>query len=347
MAGAELRVGVIGCGRWAGWAHLPGWTRDERCQVVAVCDRDEGLVLAAADRFGVADAFTDHRRVIERDDVDVIDVVTGDEEHFTLTMAALEAGKHVLCEKPVAHDYRDTLRARDLAASKGLGTKVGFTFRYSPAVRYMKELVKNGELGDLYYITSQRVNLGKVRQDENALWSFAPHDLSVILHLLEDEPMDVAARGSAFLQGGVEDVVFLHLRFPGGRMAHVHVSWLDPHKLRQFTLVGSRKMVVFDDMEASEKIRVYDKGVDRGNQFVSYSDALTVRSGDIVLPRISLQEPLRIECQHFVDCIRERRTPLTDGEGGLAVVRVLAAAQASLEAGGAPISVRPQTAETR
>ena len=158
MAGAELRVGVIGCGRWAGWAHLPGWTRDERCQVVAVCDRDEGLVQAAADRFGVADAFTDHRRVIERDDVDVIDVVTGDEEHFTLTMAALEAGKHVLCEKPVAHDYRDTLRARDLAAAKGLGTKVGFTFRYSPAVRYMKELIDEGFVGEPYIYNAYEQN---------------------------------------------------------------------------------------------------------------------------------------------------------------------------------------------
>jgi predicted dehydrogenase len=253
----------------------------------------------------------------------------------------------VFVEKPLALSVADAEELVKLARDRERILMVGHLLLHHPAVRYMKELVKNGELGDLYYITSQRVNLGKVRQDENALWSFAPHDLSVILHLLEDEPMDVAARGSAFLQGGVEDVVFLHLRFPGGRMAHVHVSWLDPHKLRQFTLVGSRKMVVFDDMEASEKIRVYDKGVDRGNQFVSYSDALTVRSGDIVLPRISLQEPLRIECQHFVDCIRERRTPLTDGEGGLAVVRVLAAAQASLEAGGAPISVRPQTAETR
>jgi len=158
MAGAELRVGVIGCGRWAGWAHLPGWTRDERCRVVAVCDRDEGLVQAAADRFGVADAFTDHRRVIERDDVDVIDVVTGDEEHFTLTMAGLEAGKHVLCEKPVAHDYRDTLRARDLAASKGLGTKVGFTFRYSPAVRYMKELIDEGFVGEPYIYNAYEQN---------------------------------------------------------------------------------------------------------------------------------------------------------------------------------------------
>src|SRR5262245_28345620 len=172
-------------------------------------------------------------------------------------------------------------------------------------------MVRRGELGDLLYLYSQRVNLGKVRRDENALWSFAPHDLSVALHLLDAEPIDVAARGAAYVQPGIEDVVFLHLRFPGGTMAHVHVSWLDPHKLRKFTVVGTRKMVVFDDMEASEKIRVYDKGVDRGGQIVGYGDALTVRSGDIVIPSVPLQEPLRLECLHFVECVRERRTPLS------------------------------------
>jgi predicted dehydrogenase len=166
----------------------------------------------------------------------------------------------------------------------------------------------------------------------------------VILHLLGDEPIDVAARGSSYLQPDVEDVVFVHLRFPGGRMAHVHVSWLDPHKLRKFTVVGTRKMVVFDDMEASEKIRVYDKGVDKGGAVVGYGDALTVRSGDIWIPQLSLQEPLRIECQHFVDCIRERRAPLTDGRDGLKVVKVLAAAQASLDQGGVPVPLAPERA---
>src|SRR5262249_30824652 len=153
-------------------------------------------------------------------------------------------------------------------------------------------------------------------------WSFAPHDISVILDLLGQEPEDVAARGHAFLQGSIEDVVFLSLRFAGGKMAHVHVSWLDPHKLRKFTVVGSRKMAVFDDMEASEKIRIYDRRVERAGQIVPYSDVLTVRSGDILVPSINLQEPLRLECQHFIDCVRERKTPMTDGESGLRVVRV-------------------------
>jgi predicted dehydrogenase len=208
-------------------------------------------------------------------------------------------------------------------------------------------MVDQGELGELFYLYSQRVNLGKVRRDENALWSFAPHDLSVILHLVGTEPIDVVARGSAFLQGQVEDVVFVDLRFPGGKLAHVHVSWLDPHKLRKITVVGSKKMAVFDDMEASEKVRVYDKGVDRPGEVVSYGDALTVRSGDILIPKLSLQEPLRLECQHFVDCVRDRTPPLTSGEDGLRVVKVLAAAQASLEAGGAPVAIGRERAEVR
>jgi predicted dehydrogenase len=218
---------------------------------------------------------------------------------------------------------------------------VGHLLLYHPGVRYLKQAVADGVLGDLLYIYSQRVNLGKVRRDENALWSFAPHDLSVVLHLMGQEPVDVAARGSAFLQPGVEDVVFVDLRFPGGQTAHVHVSWLDPHKLRKFTVVGTQKMIVFDDMEASEKIKVYDKGVDRAGQVVSYGDALTVRSGDILIPKISLQEPLRLECQHFIECVRERRKPLTDGLDGLRVVKVLDAAQRSLARGGAPVAIAP------
>jgi predicted dehydrogenase len=202
-------------------------------------------------------------------------------------------------------------------------------------------MVAEKQIGDLLYIYCQRVNLGKVRKDENALWSFAPHDLSVILHLMDQEPVDVAARGAAFLQPGVEDVVFVDLRFPSGQTAHAHVSWLDPHKLRKFTVVGTQKMMVFDDMEASEKIKVYDKGVDRAGQVVSYGDALTVRSGDILIPKISLQEPLKLECQHFVECVRERKRPLTDGLGGLRVVKVLDAAQRSLKSGGTPVAIQP------
>src|SRR5262245_1706510 len=333
-----IGIAVVGTGDWGAnlvrnFAALPG------ARLVALCDSDPAHLERTAGRHPGIPALTRVEDVASDPDVDAVVVSASAVSHHPVAKAMLTAGKDVFVEKPLALSVAHAEELVRLAAERQRILMVGHLLLHHPAVRYLKELVQRGDLGDLYYVTSQRVNLGKVRRDENALWSFAPHDLSVILHLVDAEPVDVAARGAAFLQEGVDDVVFLHLRFPGGRMAHVHVSWLDPHKLRQFTLVGSRKMVVFDDMEASEKIRVYDKGVDRGNQFVSYSDALTVRSGDIVIPKISLQEPLRLECQHFVDCIRERRAPITSGQDGLRVVRVLAAAQASLDRGGVPVAL--------
>lgn len=228
-----------------------------------------------------------------------------------------------------------------MAKADGRILMVGHLLLYHPAVAYMKQLIDQGTVGDVFYVLCQRVNLGKVRKDENALWSFAPHDLSVVLHLLGSEPVDVVARGAAFLQDGVEDVVFVDLRFPNGKMAHVHVSWLDPHKERKVTVVGSKKMVVFDDMNPSEKITIYDKGVDRAGEVVSYGEMLTIRSGDILIPKVPQQEPLRLECLHFVECIRDRKRPLTDGVGGLRVVKVLDAAQRSLKSGGAPVAIAP------
>jgi predicted dehydrogenase len=342
----EIGIAVVGTGDWGAnlvrnFAALPG------VRLARLCDSDPKRLEKTAAQYPQARPAARVEDVAADPDVQGVVVSASAVQHHPLARALLLAGKDVFVEKPLALSVADAEELVSLARERQRILMVGHLLLHHPAVRYMKDLVQKGELGDLYYITSQRVNLGKVRRDENALWSFAPHDLSVILHLLEAEPIDVAARGSAFLQNGVEDVVFLHLRFPGGKMAHVHVSWLDPHKLRQFTVVGSRKMVVFDDMESSEKIRVYDKGVDRGGEIVSYSDSLTVRSGDIVLPKISHQEPLRIECQHFVDCVRDRRAPLTDGASGLAVVRVLAAAQASLEAGGAPVPVTRAAAVAR
>jgi predicted dehydrogenase len=182
------------------------------------------------------------------------------------------------------------------------------------------------------------VNLGKVRRDENALWSFAPHDIAVALHLLGEAPVDVAARGAAFLQEGIEDVVFLSMRFPGGRMAHVHVSWLDPHKIRRITLVGSKKMAVFDDMEPSEKIRIHDKSIQAAGH-VPFEEALSIRSGDILIPRIAGGEPLELECRHFLECIETRREPETGAAHGAVSVKILEAAQASLKRNGAPVEI--------
>ena len=336
----RIGIAVVGTGDWGAnlvrnYASLPG------ARLVAVCDADpQRLAKAAAQYPGVRAAAT-VADVARDPDVQGVVVAASAVSHHSLAKALLEAGKDVYVEKPLTLEVGHAEELCRLAKAKGRILMVGHLLLYHPGVQYLKKAVTERAIGDLLYIYCQRVNLGKVRQDENALWSFAPHDLSVILHLIDLEPADVVARGSAFLQPGVEDVVFVDLRFPTGQTAHVHVSWLDPHKLRKFTVVGTQKMMVFDDMEPSEKIKVYDKGVDRVGQVVSYGDALTVRSGDILIPKISLQEPLKLECQHFVECVRERKRPLSDGIGGLRVVKVLDAAQRSLKSGGQPVSIEP------
>ena len=330
-----IGIAVVGTGDWGAnlvrnFAALPG------ARLNVLCDTDPARLAKAVKQVPQARAVSSVDEVAAAADVQAAVVASSAVSHHPLAKALLEAGKDVFVEKPLALSAEHAEELVRIARERKAILMVGHLLLHHPGVRYLKAMVQRGDLGDLLYLYSQRVNLGKVRRDENALWSFAPHDLSVALHLLESEPVDVAARGAAFVQPGVEDVVFLSMRFANGTMAHVHVSWLDPHKLRKFTVVGTKKMVVFDDMESSEKIKVYDKGVD-GGRVVGYGDALTVRSGDIVIPSLSLSEPLRLECQHFVDCVRERRNPLSDGASGLAVVRVLAAAQASLESGGAPV----------
>ena len=330
-------IAVVGTGDWGAnlvrnFARLPG------ARLAALSDSDPKRLAAAAAQNPGAKAYASVEEVARDPQVQGAVVSASAASHYPLARTLLEAGKDVYVEKPLALEVAHAEELVRLARERSRILMVGHLLLYHPAVRYVKDLIARGDLGDLYYIYSQRVNLGMVRHDENALWSFAPHDLSVILHLLDLEPVDVVARGSAFLQSDVEDVVFVDLRFPNGKLAHAHVSWLDPHKLRKFTVVGSRKMVVFDDMEASEKVKIYDKGVEQG-RIVSYGESLTVRSGDIVIPKISLQEPLAIECRHFVECVRDRKPPLTPGEDGLKVVRVLAAAQASLEQGGVPVTV--------
>jgi predicted dehydrogenase len=223
----------------------------------------------------------------------------------------------------------------ELARAQDRRLMVGHLLLYHPAVQQLKAYIDDGELGNVRYIYSQRLNLGQVRRDENAMWSLAPHDISVALFLLDQEPVAVSAQGRDFLRSGIHDLAFLTIHFANGSLAHCHVSWLDPHKVRQITVVGSLKMAVFDDMAPREKLRIFDQGVDFPD--VGYNDLHTLRFGDIFIPRIDMREPLSLECQHFLTCIEQGNTPLTDGENGLAVLRVLAAAQQSLGRGGEPV----------
>jgi predicted dehydrogenase len=338
----DVRLGVVGLGYWG-----PNLARNfnalEGCELRWCCDADP----EAASRW--QRSFPGARFTPEIDDLlndaslDAVVVATHVPSHASLAIRILEAGKHCFVEKPLAQSTEDALAVCEAAESSGRIVMVGHLLEYHPGVGKLKQLLDSGELGDLRYMYSKRLNLGKIREDENALWSLGAHDVSVVLHLLDgEEPDEVVAHGEAFVRDGVEDVVFCNLRFPSGRIAHLHLSWLDPHKERRFTLVGSKRMATFDDMALERKVTIYDKGFDP--DFRNYGEYIT-RSGDVMSPQISNEEPLRIECRHFVEALRTGAEPLSGPRSGLRVVRVLEALGRSLESGGA--AQRPELAHSR
>jgi predicted dehydrogenase len=312
--------------------RLPG------ANLIAVCDRSEDVLEGVKSTYPGVQCTQNCHDLVENDAIQAVVVATSAPSHYAVAKECLEAGRDVLVEKPLTLSTEESEELVYLARAKGRILMVGHLLLFHPAVTALKAMIDNGDLGDIRYIYSQRLNLGKVRTDENAWWSLAPHDISVVNFLLGAEPESVSARGQAFLQEGIHDVVFANLAYPEGRMANVQVSWLDPHKIRCFTIVGSKQMAVFDDMESGEKIRVYDKGVE-GGEFVSQKEALTLRFGDIHIPRIPTAEPLQLECNHFLECVRTRQTPITPGSQGLGVVRALNAGQQSLEQHGTPVSM--------
>lgn len=331
-------VAVVGAGNWGrnlvrNFYNLPSST------LKWVVDLDEGRLAKMRELFPGIGTTTDIDEMLSDDEVEAVVVSASAKAHHPLGMKVLAAGKHAYIEKPLALTAADAEELVTAAEQRDLVLMVGHLLLFHPGVLKLKQLVDSGELGDLYYLYSQRVNLGVIRQDENALWSFAPHDLSVMLYLLDQQPISVTARGAAYLQDGIEDVAFMNVRFSGGCMGQVQVSWLDPHKLRKFTVVGSKKMVVFDDMEAQEKIRIFDKGAKVPAEYQSFGDYIGLRFGDILIPRLDASEPLRLECEHFLDCIKTGTRPRSDGRSGLDVVRLLEAATRSLKIDGAPIQI--------
>lgn len=325
---APVRIGVAGLGYWGpnlarNFAALPG------SELAWCCDGDP----AARERFAAAfrgTRFTaDLDELLADDALDAVVLATPVPTHAALAQRVLAAGKHCFVEKPLAQTVADAERAVAAAEAAGRILMVGHLLEYHPGLRKLKEIADAGELGNIHYIYGNRLNLGKLRAEENALWSLGAHDVSVLLALAGEEPFEVQARGESYMRPGVEDVVFCFLRFPSGLAAHLHLSWLDPHKERRFTVVGSRRMATFDDMALEGKLTVYDKGFDEDAS--SYGEYIT-RSGDIWSPQIPNAEPLRLECEHFVACIRDGTAPRSDGRSGLRVVRVLEALQASLDA---------------
>jgi len=288
----------------------------------------------------------DYRTFLDDETVTAAVIATPAHSHFQLAREFLLRGKHTLVEKPLAMTAAQCRELIHIARQNDRVLMVGHTFEYSPAVARLKEMVQSGDLGDIYYIYSNRLNLGQIRQDVNVLWNLAPHDISIILSLLQQEPMVASAKGYSFLQEGIEDVVFLSLDFPGGTGAHIHVSWLDPGKVRRMTVVGSKKMVVYDDTNSEAPLQIYDKGVTRNGiprdapAFESFGEfQLLLRAGDVHIPMIPATEPLRDECAHFIDCIANGTRCRSDGLAGLRVVKVLEAAQHSLRHGSMAVPV--------
>ncbi len=331
-------VACVGTGGW-GKNLVRNYYEIPEAKLKYVCDLDKDRLADFANRMHDVQMTDSFEAVLADPEVEAVIIATPAPTHYRLSKQALEAGKDVYVEKPFTlaiDDAEDLIR---IAAEGERILMVGHLLEYHPVVTRLKEMISADDLGDIMYMYCQRLNLGTVREDENALWNFAPHDISTILFLLDKEPVKLSAQGQCYLQEGIEDVVFLTLHFADNTMAHVHVSWLDPHKVRKFTIVGSKKMAVFDDLDPNEKLRIYDKGARLSLNYDTFAEYLGLRFGDVTIPHMQVGEPLRIECNHFLECVRNRQQPISDGADGLRVVKVLNAAQQSLEQNGEPIQL--------
>lgn len=325
----NLVLAQFGCGYW-GPNLLRNFSALAGCTVKYVVDSSAERRAFVEANFPLSQAIESHEVVLEDSGVDGVIIATPAASHFSLAKQVLDAGKHVFVEKPLATKVAEVDELSRRAAGRNLVVMTGHTFVYNSAVRYVKKLIDSGELGELRYIYSQRLNLGRIRSDIDALWNFAPHDISIIQYWLGDpEPISIGRQGMAYMQEGVDDVVFLSLEYPGKVIANIHVSWLDPQKVRKMIIVGSRKMVVYDDI-AENKIAIYDKGIDRRAILGENMDfdnpevaRFNHRSGDIVIPQVKFAEPLRVEAEHFADCIRNSREPLTGLLHARTVVSIL------------------------
>ncbi len=329
MTRANMKVGVVGCGYW-GPNLVRNLVAHERCDDVVCCDTDVSRLKLVKRRYPSVSVLTDADAMLADETVDAVMVATPLTQHYPLARAALNAGKHVFVEKPFTGSSVDARELIGLARARGRTLMVGHTFLYSAPVRKIKELISRGELGDIHYIAMSRVNLGLHQTDISVVWDLAPHDFSMLLYWLDELPIEVTAMGQAYVQSGIPDVAFINLRYPSGTICNVNVSWLSPSKIRQTTIVGSRKMLIYDDTSTSERVKIFDKGVDYRDPATFGEFQLSYRTGDVVSPRLETAEPLSVEIGEFLRAIETGRPPLTDGANGLAVVEMLESAERSL-----------------
>ena len=333
----STRIGVVGCGYWG-----PNLARNFRalpdCNLKVVCDISQERLKHITSLYPGVRGETNFERLVASTEVDALVIATAVKYHFPMAKASLLAGKHTLIEKPMAASAAQCEELIDLARQKSLVLMVGHTFLYSPAVRRIKSIVDCGDIGEIRYIAARRLNLGLYQKDINVAWDLAPHDLSIILYVMGEPPLSVDCRGSAHVTPGVEDVTLLHLAFGKNRSAMVHSSWLDPRKIREMTIVGSKRMIVYDDVSPLEKIRIFDSRVERPPHYDTFAEfQYAYHYGDMYAPHVKQEEPLKAECQHFLECIQTGATPLTGGARGLEVVRILEASSESLKQSGSPV----------
>lgn len=334
-----IKVGVVGCGYWG-----PNLIRNLRqsadCQLKIICDASEQRLRHMRRLYPEVATTNRFEDLLKDAEIDALVVATPVRFHYEMAKACLNAGKHVFIEKPMARTVAEGEELVALADRKGLVLMVGHTFLFSPAVRRMKEIIDAGDIGELQYISARRLNLGLFQKDINVAWDLAPHDISIILHLLDEQPLSVSCQGSSHVTRGIEDVTMMYLNFRKNRCAFVQNSWLDPKKVRQMTVVGSRRMIVYDDTEPLEKLKIYDARVEVPPHYDTFAEfTYSYHYGDAYVPYIKQDEPLKLECQHFLECIREGGAPITSGRHGLEVVRILEAAGLSLKQRGESVAL--------
>lgn len=324
-----IKLGVVGCGYW-GPNLIRNFNELSSSKVLGVADLQENRLRSIQNSCSHIQTTRDYHDLFQMG-LDAIVIATPPPTHYKIAREALEQGLHVLVEKPLTLDTRHAEDLIELAERKNLVLMVGHTFIFNAAVQNLKQLLDSGEIGKVYYMDTARLNLGLFQNGLNVLWDLAPHDISILLYLLGTEPISICARGMKCVFDGIHDVAFIDMVFPDNILAHIHVSWLDPCKVRRVTVVGSKKMVVYNDVEALDKIKIYDRGIEAPAYTKDFGEfQCSYRYGDILIPNIRFAEPLRKECQHFLDCIANQTTPLTNGREGLKVVKILQAAQCSL-----------------
>ncbi|MEY2486536.1 MAG: hypothetical protein QOH39_2184 [Verrucomicrobiota bacterium] len=332
-----ISVGVIGCGYW-GPLLVRNFRGLPNCTLKALCDMNEDRLKHLKALYPDVEAVTDHEQFLNGLNLDAIIIATPVKYHYSLAKASLLAGKHTFIEKPMASSSAECEELIDIAQRNGCVLMIDHTFLYSSPVRKIVDIIDAGDLGDIRYINSRRLNLGLFQKDINVAWDLAPHDISIILHILGEFPVAINCQGNAHVTPRIEDVTNMSLSFRHKRFATIQSSWLEPRKVREMTIVGTRRMIVYDDLQTHEKIRVYDVRVERPPHYDSFAEFhYSYHYGDSYIPHIQQEEPLKVACQHFLDCIAQGHEPLTSGQAGLEMVRILEAASESLKMNGAPV----------